>query len=236
MENPNAACLPCHQEKVENATAHTHHQADSTGNRCIACHMPMTEFARMTRSDHSMRPPTPAATLKFKSPNACNLCHNDKDPAWADQQVRQWHKDDYQKPVLDRAALVDAARRGDWRRLDAILAYIGSKDRDEIFAASLIRLLYRCESPAKWPVVIKALQEDSSPLVRAAAAQALDGYVTGGIPQSAGQGDRRRVSSGARAGRGCSGRHPGRSNSQASIRQRSSVPRRSCWRRSRPSR
>jgi len=177
-EKPNAACLPCHQEKVDNATAHTHHQADSAGNRCIACHMPMTDFARMTRSDHSMRPPTPAATLKFKSPNACNICHNDKDAAWADQQVRQWHNDDYQKPVLEWAALVDAARRGDWRQLGAILAYVGSKDRDEILAASLIRLLHRCESPAKWPVVIKVLREDSSPLVRAAAAQALDGYVT----------------------------------------------------------
>jgi len=177
-EKPNAACVPCHQQKVDNATVHTHHKADSTGNQCIACHMPTTEFACMTRSDHSMRPPAPAATLRFKSPNACGICHSDKDPTWADQQVRQWHSDDYQKPLLERAALVDAARRGDWRRLGDILAYIGSKDRDEIFAASLIRLLHSCESQAKWPVVIKALQEDSSPLARAAAAQALDGHVT----------------------------------------------------------
>ncbi len=177
-EKPNAACLPCHHEKVDNATAHTHHQVDSTGNRCIACHMPITEFARMARSDHSMRPPTPIATLQCKSPNACNLCHKDKDPAWADQQVRQWHKEDYQKPVLEGAALVDAARRGDWRRLDAILAYVGSKDREEIVAASLVRLLHGCDSRTKWPVVIKALQEDASPLVRAAAAQTLEGYVT----------------------------------------------------------
>ena len=177
-EKPNAACLPCHQERVENATAHTRHTAASTGNQCVACHMPTTEFARMTRSDHSMRPPTPAATLKFKSPNAYNLCHSDKDPTWADQQVRQWHSSGYQKPVLERAALVDAARRGEGRQLAAILAYIGSRDRDEIFSASLIRLLYRYESRAKWPAIIKALQEDSSPLVRAASAQALDGYVT----------------------------------------------------------
>jgi tetratricopeptide (TPR) repeat protein len=138
----------------------------------------MTEFARMTRSDHSMRPPAPAATLKFKSPNACSICHNDKDPAWADQQVKQWHERNYQKPILERGTLVEAARRGDWSRLDAMLVYIGSKDRDEIFAASLIRLLHRCESRAKWPVVAKALQDDPSPLVRAAAAQALEGYAT----------------------------------------------------------
>jgi Tfp pilus assembly protein PilF len=62
--------------------------------------------------------------------------------------------------------------------LSDILAYIGSKDSDEIFAASLIRLLYRCESSAKWPALVKVLQEDSSPLVRAAAAQALEGHAT----------------------------------------------------------
>ncbi len=178
VENPNAACLPCHRERVENAAAHTHHEVDSTGSRCIACHMPMTDFARMTRSDHSMRPPTPAATLTFKSPNACNICHADKDATWADQHVRQWHEDDYQRPVLERATLVNAARHGDWSRLNAILAYVGSEDRDEILAASLIRMLRRCESPLKWPVVLRALKEDSSPLVRAAAAQTLDGHVT----------------------------------------------------------
>ena len=36
------------------------------GNECISCHMPMTEFARMRRSDHSMRPPTPATTLALQ--------------------------------------------------------------------------------------------------------------------------------------------------------------------------
>ncbi len=176
--NPNAACLPCHQERVENATTHTRHEADSTGNRCIACHMPMTSFARMNRSDHSMRPPTPAATLRFKSPNACNICHEDRDAEWADRWVRQWHKEDYQGPVLEVAGLVQAARQGKWDRLDEMLAYVGSPERDEVFGATLVRLLRTCESDAKWPVLIDTLEEDTSPLMRAAAAQALDGHLT----------------------------------------------------------
>jgi hypothetical protein len=45
----------------------------------------------MGRSDHSMRPPTPATTIAFHSPNACNLCHADHDAAWADQWVRKWY-------------------------------------------------------------------------------------------------------------------------------------------------
>ena len=177
-KNPNAACLPCHRERVENVTDHTHHEVDSIGSKCVSCHIPATEFARMTRSDHSMRPPVPAATLKFKSPNACNICHKDKDAKWADDYVRKWHEKDYQRPMLEQASLVDKARRGNWDRLEAILEYISSQGRDEIVATALLRLLSGCESQAKWPVLITVLQKDASPLVRAAAAQALDGYIT----------------------------------------------------------
>ncbi len=105
-DDPNKACLPCHKERVENFTDHTRHKADSPGSQCIACHMPMTEFARMRRSDHSMLPPTPAATLQFESPNACNICHTDKDAAWADGYVRKWHTRDYQKPILNFQYLI----------------------------------------------------------------------------------------------------------------------------------
>jgi Flp pilus assembly protein TadD len=175
----NNACLPCHEQRVEQAAEHTHHPTESEGKKCIDCHMPMTQFARMNRTDHSMLPPTPATTIAFQSPNACNLCHKDKDAAWADKQVRQWHKNDYQDSVLRVAGLVDGARKQNWKQLDSMLDYIGTKDRDEVFATSLIRLLSGCSSDKKWPVIIKALQEDRSPLVRAAAAEGLNGYLTG---------------------------------------------------------
>jgi len=171
-EKANEACMPCHKQRVENGPAHTHHKADSPGNKCISCHMPMTDFARMRRSDHSMLPPTPAATTAFKSPNACNVCHKDKDAAWADKWVRQWRRRDYQAPILHRAGLIDAARKRDWKRLPEMLAYLESKDRDEIFTTSLIRLLRSSEDPKKWPVIIKAMK-DPSPLVRGAAADSL---------------------------------------------------------------
>jgi len=53
-EKFNNACVPCHEGKVNNPTEHTHHLAESEGSKCISCHMPMTAFARMNRSDHSM--------------------------------------------------------------------------------------------------------------------------------------------------------------------------------------
>ncbi|MBN2319057.1 MAG: tetratricopeptide repeat protein [Acidobacteria bacterium] len=168
----NNACMPCHADKVEHASVHSHHPDGSAGSLCISCHMPMTEFARMRRSDHSMLPPTPAATIAFKSPNACNICHTDKDAAWADGWVRQWRKRDFQAPVLHRASLIDAARRRDWQKLPAMLEYLERETRDTVFAASLIRLIRPCNDDRKWPVLIRALS-DPSPLVRASAAESL---------------------------------------------------------------
>ena len=179
-EDANKACLPCHEERVKNVAAHSRHPAESEASRCVSCHMPMTEFARMRRSDHSMLPPTPAATLAYKSPNACNLCHADKNAAWADNLVRAWRPRDYQAPVLRQAGLVDAARKREWKRLPEMLSYLEEKGRDEVVATSLIRLLRACPDDRKWPAFIQALS-DPSPLVRGAAAVALTGYVT---PQS----------------------------------------------------
>ncbi len=171
-DKANQACMPCHETHVKNPTEHSHHRPESAGSKCISCHMPMTEFARMRRSDHSMLPPVPAATIAFKSPNACNLCHKDKDAAWADQWVRQWRKRDYQAFFLQRAGLVEAARKRDWSRLQEMLAYITSKEHDEIYATSLIRLLRQCRDMVVWPSILQAMK-DPSPLVRAAAAESL---------------------------------------------------------------
>ncbi len=170
----NDACFPCHKKLIETAAEHSHHAAESEGSKCVPCHMPQTEFARMRRSDHSMLPPSPAATMKYKSPNACNLCHKDKTHRWADKWVRKWYAGDYQSKVLYRAGLVDEARKRNWSRLSEMLDYITDKDRDEIYAASLIRLLRACDDDRKWPALRKALK-DRSPLVRSAAADGLAG-------------------------------------------------------------
>jgi len=171
-DDTNTACMPCHAAKVENAAGHSQHPEGSAGSLCISCHMPMTEFARMRRSDHSMLPPAPTATIAYQSPNACNICHADKDAAWADGWVRQWRKRDYQAPVLQRASLIDAARNRDWEQLPAMLEYLESDDGDAVFTASLIRLLRPCNDDRKWPILVRALK-DPSPLVRANAAEAL---------------------------------------------------------------
>jgi len=119
-----------------------------------------------------MLPPAPAATIAFQSPNACNLCHKDKTPQWADQWVRKWRKRDYQEAVLHRGGLIQAARKGDWRRLPEMLEYVSRQNRDAVFAASLINMFRNSGDPRVVPTLIKASQ-DSSPLIRAAAVEAL---------------------------------------------------------------
>jgi len=171
-DNPNASCSPCHDDKVKASQKHTMHKAADGSPSCVSCHMHKTTFARMDRSDHSMLPPAPAATIAFGSPNACNGCHTDKNADWADTMVRKWRKRDYQAPVLYRGKLVESARKGDWSRLDEMLAYVEDKESDPIFVTSLIRLLWACPDPAKWGTVMEALNNDD-PLVRASAAEAL---------------------------------------------------------------
>ena len=85
----------------------------------------------------------PAATIAYRSPNACNLCHADHDVAWADGWVRQWYKGDYQAAPLRRAELIDLARKRQWKRLPEMLADLESKDVDEVYKTSLIRLSER---------------------------------------------------------------------------------------------
>jgi len=172
QERFNDACVPCHQDKVNDPRPHTHHAPEGPAGKCIACHMPKTTFARMSRSDHSMLPPAPAATLEYQSPNACNLCHADKDAAWADGLVRGWRTRDYQAPVLRRAALVAAARRRDWTKLPEMLSYVRDRGRDEVYATSLIRLMQTSDDNRIPPVLLAAMK-DPSPLVRSAAADAI---------------------------------------------------------------
>lgn len=173
----NQACMPCHAQQVNDPAWHGHHAAGSPGNDCVACHMPMTRFAAMGRSDHSMRPPTPATTLAYQSPNACNLCHSDQDAAWADQWVRKWYPRDYQAEPLRQAALIDAARKSQWERLPEMLSDIAPNKRNTVHRNSLVRLLAGCDDPRKWPALKRALQ-DAAPLVRASAVSGFAGRVS----------------------------------------------------------
>ncbi len=173
-DNPNAACASCHKENAENVVEHSGHKAGSQGAICVNCHMPQTEFGRMIRTDHSFRPPMPEATIKFGSPNACNICHTDKSPEWANKIVKKRKHSNYQEETLEWAQLIKEARNSDWTHLNKMLQHINEGKLNEVVLTSFIRLLANCHDDSKWETIINALNSKYT-LVRAAAASGLTG-------------------------------------------------------------
>ena len=176
-DNPNDACKKCHEDKVTGVVEHSGHQAGSTGAVCINCHMPKTEFGKMVRNDHSFRPPMPEATIKFGSPNACNICHTDKTPEWANEIVKKRKNGNYQEETLQWAEVLNEVRSGEWKNLDKVLKYISEEKLNELVIASFVRILNTCNNEKKWPVLIGALNS-KSPMVRSSAAAGLTGNVS----------------------------------------------------------
>ena len=62
--------------------------------------------------------------------------------------------------------LIDQARKGNWNNLPDMLTYIQRKDRDEIFANSLIRLMRNNHDQRIGKVLVQLLENDLSPLIR----------------------------------------------------------------------
>jgi Flp pilus assembly protein TadD len=174
-DTPNNACLPCHQQRVDNPTTHIRHNPDANLT-CVSCHMPMSPFGGMNQSDHSMRPPMPHLSEAVGSRNSCTMCHQDKDNQWALKNIKKWHPDfeEHTAFELERALLVQALKDGDWEQLPAVHQFIATPESDALFVTSLIRLLPASQDPAQHAILQKLVTDSSSPLVRSAAATALD--------------------------------------------------------------
>ncbi|MEA3456179.1 MAG: multiheme c-type cytochrome, partial [Campylobacterota bacterium] len=86
-------CYQCHSEEKYTAKSHHFHEAGGTGASCIGCHMPARTYMGVdSRNDHSFRVPRPDLSVEMKEiPNACNLCHSDKDARWAADAVKKWY-------------------------------------------------------------------------------------------------------------------------------------------------
>jgi predicted CXXCH cytochrome family protein len=98
LKPANVMCLQCHGAGSANGPraatveAHTHHKSGSSGNECVACHMPAIEqtIADVNVRAHTFRFITPAEGERLKIPSGCQGCHADKGAAWATQQLRSW--------------------------------------------------------------------------------------------------------------------------------------------------
>ena len=91
-DQPDQLCLQCHSDYARKIELHSRHPADSQASRCGSCHMPrimrsLLFYAETHRIDDI---PDAETTLRFgqkESPNACLLCHSDKDVQWLKQQL-----------------------------------------------------------------------------------------------------------------------------------------------------
>jgi predicted CXXCH cytochrome family protein len=170
----NALCAQCHRSAKYDSNNHTHHAEDSAGAQCVSCHMPTTDYMVVDpRHDHSMRIPRPDRSVTMGVPNACNQCHKDRNSRWAATQVRKWYPQPlpgYQKfaEALYAATRVTAPAR------KLLMAVIEDTGQPAIGRASAAALLANYSGSQTTKVLLDALN-DSDPMVRAAAVDALGG-------------------------------------------------------------
>jgi predicted CXXCH cytochrome family protein len=93
-DEPNEMCLGCHKEYRGRIGEHSHHAAATEASQCISCHMPRIMNALLFQArSHQIEIPRADLTQRFgqsESPNACLLCHSEKDANWAEQQLHRW--------------------------------------------------------------------------------------------------------------------------------------------------
>lgn len=101
-----ALCLRCHEKLAGDAAleAHSHHPAQSSGARCVGCHMPrknMNLAYGLTRY-HRIGSPTDAARVEGDRPLECALCHTDKSVGTLVADMERWWGKRYDRGRLRR--------------------------------------------------------------------------------------------------------------------------------------
>ncbi|MGC6455324.1 MAG: cytochrome c3 family protein [Coraliomargaritaceae bacterium] len=134
VEN-NELCLRCHDNGLMGApiiepTQHSHHGADSMGNRCVECHMPKTLYMQAdARADHGFHKPDPLITRELGIPNACSRCHEDESLDWAVEWSEKWYGEKLANSrQRQRARAIAAAHNFDPAGLDALLQVAAGED------------------------------------------------------------------------------------------------------------
>jgi len=184
LASGNGLCAQCHTShnapverfptltpKDYDTPEHHRHAEGSEGARCVSCHMPAKTFMGIdARRDHSFRIPRPDLSVVLGTPDACSACHVEG-AAWAAERIAEWFGPERPRhfaPVLamGRARMPEAL--GALAGLSADVA-----DTPAIVRATALELLRGYGNQAL-QVAVGSLA-DPDPLVRAAAAGALDG-------------------------------------------------------------
>jgi predicted CXXCH cytochrome family protein len=166
----NALCTRCHEAIGKTVTSHSHHAERSAGSSCVECHMPRTVLSiKAAIRDHSMSIPIPENTVKHGIPNACNVCHTDRDAKWALKQMQAWYGDRLRQKLVLRADAFAMARTGDRSAIPKLLEILGKPSEGPLVRANAAGYLSRFATDARTYSALERAASDPEPLVRAIA-------------------------------------------------------------------
>jgi len=166
----NALCTRCHAAIGKALTAHTHHAEKSTGSSCVECHMPRTVFSiKAAIRDHSMSIPVPENTVNHGIPNACNVCHTDRDAPWALKQMKPWYGDRSRQKLIQRADAFALARAGDYAATAKLLDILAKPSEGPLVRANAVGYLSRFPADPGVYAALERAAADKDSLVRAVA-------------------------------------------------------------------
>jgi predicted CXXCH cytochrome family protein len=171
LQATNAAlCTRCHTVIGARISAHTHHPPGSSGSSCVECHMPSTVIGINAHfRDHSIGIPVPENSIQYGIPNACNLCHKDKDLQWTLRQMNAWYGGKSRQEFIRRADAFATARKGDNSSIPALLQILSDRREGSYLRANAAGYLAGFPNdPSAYDAVVQAFS-DPDPLVRATA-------------------------------------------------------------------
>lgn len=171
----NALCTSCHAPAKYDGPQHSFHKAESKGNQCVSCHMPVTTYMVIDdRHDHSLRIPRPDHSVSMGTPNACNKCHTDKPVKWAADQFTKWFG-----PKLpnekSHAELMSAVSRYIRESEPSLYALLENKSYPAIIRATALEQYGFYTSTRVNGVVLEELKS-ADPFLRLNALKALGNY------------------------------------------------------------
>lgn len=169
----NGVCLQCHAATKFNTASHHFHDENGFGASCAECHMPQTIYMGIDgRHDHSIRIPRPDLSIKLKTPNACNQCHKDKTPAWANQKMESWYGKDW-APGWHFGETLYEARNENPDAAQDLAAVAASPKLPAIARATATEMLQEFPSLTSF-LVMQRLLKDKDDLIRLSALRSLE--------------------------------------------------------------
>jgi tetratricopeptide (TPR) repeat protein len=168
-------CFQCHQTQKYTSTSHHFHQEGSSGSSCISCHMPARTYMGVdSRNDHSFRVPRPDISVEMEEiPNACNLCHTDKNAKWAADAMRTWYgkmPEGKQNFAHSLKALRTNSHDAPKKLYDVLLS-----DAPDIAKATAVAYLGNYPSKQTYTTTLQMLRNNDE-LIRRSALQSLEAF------------------------------------------------------------